>query len=204
MKIMKRASTYWLFFCYTNNMSIKTLALTGYKPHELNIFSERDQKIDIIKGLIERKLVKYFMEGLEWVVISGQQGVETWGFDVVQALKKQYDVKIAIIPPFLEQEKVWKEDKQIAYQEMISLADFYQPLMNKPYESPRQFFIKNKWLIEKTDACLIVYEEEYGGSPKYFYELAVQYQQKNNYLIDVINSFGLEEFARELMENDYY
>ncbi|MGM8213937.1 SLOG family protein [Bacillaceae bacterium W0354] len=184
-------------------MDIKSVTITGYKPHELNIFSEKDQKVTIIKGIIKKRLISFLENGLEWVVISGQQGVETWAFDVVQQLKNEYDVKIAVIPPFVDQEQVWKEDKQAIYQEMVSQADFYQPLTSRTYESPKQFFTKNKWMIEKTDACIILFEEEFGGSPKYFYELALKYQEYKNYFIDVINAFDLEDFAREWQENEY-
>lgn len=181
-------------------MSIKSLAITGYKPHELNIFSERDQKIVVIKETLKRKILNLLDQGLEWVIISGQQGVETWGFDVVQDLKETYDIQLALIPPFLHQEKIWKEDKQEKYEEMMALADFYEPLIKRPYEGPKQYAIKNKWFIEKTDACLIIYEEEFGGSPKYFYDLARQYEQLNNYEMIHINAYDLEDIARELTE----
>jgi len=183
-------------------MSIKSLTITGYKPHELNIFSERDEKIKVIKESLRRKLEYLLDQGLEWVIISGQQGVETWAFDVVQDLKEQHDLKLALIPPFLDQEKIWKEDKQEKYEEMTVLADFYEPLIKRPYEGPKQYFIKNKWLIGKTDACLIIYEEEFGGSPKYFYDLARKRQQLSNYEIIHINAYDLEDIARELTEGE--
>ncbi|RPF55805.1 SLOG family protein [Aquisalibacillus elongatus] len=181
-------------------MEIKSITITGYKPYELNIFSEKDEKTLIIKEAIRRKLIPFLEEGLEWVVLSGQQGVETWSFEVLQSLKEEYNVKVAIIPPFVDQEKVWKEDKQQAYQQMIQQADFYQPLSNKTYEGPKQFFVKNKWIIEKTDGCILLYEEEFGGSPQYFYDLALKYQEKFPYELTVINSFDLDDLAREIQE----
>ncbi|TFB24000.1 DUF1273 family protein [Filobacillus milosensis] len=181
-------------------MSIKSLAITGYKPHELNIFSDKDDKVTIIKESLKRRLTNLLEEGLEWVVVSGQQGVETWAFDVVQELKGSFHVKIALIPPFIDQEKIWNEDKQTVYQRLIEQADFYQPLSNKTYENPKQYFIKNKWMIEKTDACLLLYEEEFGGSPKYFYELVLKYQEKFHYDMIIINSFDLDDLARDMQE----
>lgn len=98
---------------------------------------------------LKRKLVEYLDNGLEWVILSGQQGVETWAFDVLQELKEIYQVKVALIPPFKDQDHIWKEDKQKKYQTLIQLADYYQPLSQKSYESPKQYFVKNKWFIEK-------------------------------------------------------
>ncbi|MDQ0350819.1 putative phage-like protein YoqJ [Alkalibacillus filiformis] len=182
-------------------MEKKSLTITGYKPHELNIFNEQDTKITVIKEAIKRRLVPHLEEGLEWVVISGQPGVEIWAFDVIQSLKSLYHVKIAVIPPFVNQDKVWNEEKQRKYQQMISQADFSKPLSEKEYESPKQYQTRDRWLIEKTDGCMILFEEEYGGSPKFFYRLVTQYEEQHDYEIIVINSFELEEVARELQES---
>lgn len=184
-------------------MDVKSITITGYKPHELNIFSEKDEKVLIIKEALRKRLVDYLNDGLEWVVLSGQQGVETWAFDVIQNLKETYPVKVALIPPFIEQDKIWKEDKQNKYQEMIQLADFYQPISQKAYEGPKQYFIKNKWFIEKTDGCILLYEEEFGGSPKHFYDLILKYQEQHEYNVTIINSFDLDDLAREMQEWEY-
>ncbi|PKR78814.1 hypothetical protein CEY16_03415 [Halalkalibacillus sediminis] len=183
-------------------MEIKSLYITGYKPHELNIFSDEDQKVLVIKNAIRKKLIQLIEEGLEWIVVSGQMGIEAWGFDVVQDLKNEYPIKIALIPPFKDQEKIWKEDRQTIYRQMCDQADFFQVLTNKPYESPKQYVMKNRWMIEKTDACLMVFEEEYGGSPKYFYDLVRSYQEMNPYELIVLSSFDLEDMAREMTEEN--
>ncbi|MFB9972895.1 DUF1273 family protein [Allobacillus sp. SKP2-8] len=181
-------------------MTMNAITITGYKPYELNIRDDKDEKILVIKEAIKRSLLRYLENGVEWVLLSGQPGVETWAFDLIQELKEAYTIYTAIVPPFMEQEKVWKEPVQDKYYQMIQQADFYQPLMNKPYEHPRQYVTKDKWFIEKTDACILVYEEEHGGSPKYFEELARTYQESHMYEMDVISSFTLEDIAREMNE----
>ncbi|WP_188205985.1 SLOG family protein [Alkalibacillus aidingensis] len=185
-------------------MSIKSIAITGYKPHELNIFKEKDTKIDVIKEALKKKLLPLLEDGLEWVVISGQPGVETWAFDVIQSLKENYSVKIAVIPPFSNQEKVWKEDKQLRYQQLLNGADFSKPLSEKEYVSPKQYQTKNRWMVEKTDGCLILFEEEHGGSPKFFYQTALTYQDHHLYEIIVLDAFELDEVARDLQESGYW
>lgn len=57
---------------------MKILTVTGYKPMELNIFKEGDPRIAFIKAAIEKRLIYFIEEGLEWVLISGQMGVELW------------------------------------------------------------------------------------------------------------------------------
>ncbi|WP_430623164.1 SLOG family protein, partial [Bacillus velezensis] len=62
--------------------------ITGYKPHELGIFNDKHPGIAIIKKALEARLRTLLNEGLEWVIISVQQGVESWSAEVVLMLKK--------------------------------------------------------------------------------------------------------------------
>src|SRR5699024_1553763 len=99
----------------------------GYKPMELNIFKVDDQRISFIKAAIRQRLVGFIEEGLEWVVVSGQMGVELWAAEVVMELQEQYDIRLALIPPFENQETRWPESIQQVYQKLTAVADFYRP-----------------------------------------------------------------------------
>ncbi len=96
---------------------MKILVVTGCKPMELNIFSEEDSRIEFVKKAIEKRLIGFIEEGLEWVLISGQMGVEIWTAEVVLDLKETYDIHIGVIPPFENQESRWPEPLQHKYQE---------------------------------------------------------------------------------------
>ncbi|GAA3327349.1 hypothetical protein GCM10020331_066930 [Ectobacillus funiculus] len=51
-------------------------------------------------------MTAFLEEGLEWVLISGQLGVELWTAEVVFELQMEYpDLKLAVFTPFLEQEE---------------------------------------------------------------------------------------------------
>lgn len=69
-------------------MTMNAITITGYKPYELNIRDDKDEKILVIKEAIKRSLLRYLENGVEWVLLSGQPGVETWAFDLIQELKK--------------------------------------------------------------------------------------------------------------------
>ncbi|MYL61040.1 DUF1273 family protein, partial [Virgibacillus halodenitrificans] len=68
------------------------VTVTGYKPMELSIFKENDSRIDFIKAAIEKRLIGFIEEGLQWVIISGQMGVELWTAEVVMDLKEKYNI----------------------------------------------------------------------------------------------------------------
>ena len=100
---------------------LKRLVVTGYKQHELGIFDDKHPGIRFIKKALEKRLVSFLEEGLEWVIVSGQLGIETWAAEVVLDLKKEYTgLKYAVITPFLEQEKNWNETKKEKYQRIVA------------------------------------------------------------------------------------
>ncbi len=183
--------------------AVRTLVVTGYKPMEIGIFKQQDDKVSFIKETIKRRLVTYIDEGLEWVLVSGQMGVELWTAEVVLDLKDEdYAVNLGVIPPFENQQERWPEDLQMIYEEVTMTADFYQPVYNKGYEAPYQFKARDQFLIEHSDACLVLYNEETEGSPRFFLNMAEKAVEKGNYQILYITPFDLEETVEEMRMAD--
>lgn len=183
---------------------IKSLYMSGYRPHELGIFNEKHPGIAIIKKAIENELRALIDDGLEWVVISGQQGVETWTAEVVIQLKKEFpQLKYSIITPFLDIEKNWNEQKQEKFFYIQSQADFVTSVTKKPYEAPWQFIEKDKFIIQNTDALLLVYDEDHEGSPKYVKRLAEKYMEQYDYILHTITSYDLQVIAEEIQRGDF-
>ncbi|MFC4558989.1 SLOG family protein [Virgibacillus kekensis] len=179
---------------------MKVLAVTGYKPMELNLFKPDDERIAFIKAAIRRRLVGFIEEGLEWVLISGQMGVELWAGEVALDLQEEFGLKLAVIPPFENQESRWPEPVQELYQELTMEADFYQPLYKGDYKGPYQFKAKNKWLVDKSDGCLILIDEETPGSNRFFYGEAKE--AIKDYPIYFITPPDLDDIVEEIRMND--
>lgn len=177
---------------------IKVLAISGYKPFELGIFKNDHPSVTFIKAALKKSLFTMMEDGLEWVLISGQLGVELWAAEIVFDLKSEFpDVKLAVITPFLEQEASWNENNTEWYRSVLAKADFIDSVTKKGYEKPWQFRLKNQFFIEKSDAMLLLYDQEKEGSPKYIYEMAVQYQIKHSYPIHLITFYDLQEIVEE-------
>ncbi|WP_053219449.1 SLOG family protein [Virgibacillus senegalensis] len=178
------------------------LAVTGYKPMEMNIFKQDDPKVTFIKAAIEKKIIGLIEEGLEWILISGQMGVEMWTGEVILDLKETYDIKLGVFPPFTNQESRWPEQIQEAYQELLMLADFYQPIYQTDYQGPYQFKAKNKWMIDKSDGCLILLDEEFPGSSRFFYQEAKEANERDGYPIYLITPMDLDDVVTEIQMED--
>lgn len=178
---------------------MRVLTVTGYKSMELNIFKPDDHRIQYIKAAIKKRIIAFVEEGLEWVLVSGQMGVELWTAEVVMELQEMYDVKIGIIPPFENQENRWPDQVKQVYHELTSTADFHQTLYKGNYKGPYQFKAKDKWLVEKSDACLILLDEEFQGSTRFFYNEA---KGTEDYPIFTVTPADLDDVVEEIHMQD--
>src|SRR5690625_7455202 len=104
---------------------IKNLVVSGPKPMELNIYNETDKRITFVKKAIERRLIHFIEEGLEWVLISGQMGVEVWTAEVVLDLKEEDEVYIAMILPFEYLRSRWPEALHTTYDKLTFYVGFF-------------------------------------------------------------------------------
>ncbi|WP_044476899.1 SLOG family protein [Oceanobacillus massiliensis] len=183
---------------------MKILTVSGYKPMELGIFKENDDRIMFIKSAIEKRLIGFIEEGLEWVLISGQMGVELWTAEIVLDLQESYDIKLGIFPPFENQDSRWPDNLKEKYQEMIMLADFYQPLYQGDYKGPYQFKAKNLWFIDKSDACLLLMDDEFPGSNRFLYDTAKA--SEKDYTVFTITAADLDDAVEErrMQDPDYW
>lgn|SRR5699024_5946225 len=180
---------------------MKILTVTGYKPMELNIFSESDERIKFIKYALKQRLISFIEEGLEWVLISGQSGVEMWAADVVIELKETYDINLGVFPPFENQANRWPEHLQHKYEELSFTADHFQTLYQGDYQGPFQFKEKDKWFVEKSDASLILMDQEYPGSTIFYHRIA---EADDNHPIYYITPLDLDDVVEtmRMMESD--
>lgn len=64
------------------------ILVTGYKSFELGIFQEKDQRIEIIKKAIRHDLIRYFDEGVDWLIFMGNLGFEYWALQVAKSSKR--------------------------------------------------------------------------------------------------------------------
>jgi len=176
----------------------KVAAISGYKPFELGIFQHDHPAAEYIKIAIKKSLLPLVEEGLEWVMISGQLGVELWAGEAVFELQEEYpDLKLSVFTPFLNQEETWKEANKEWYESILSGADHVDSISRKPYEKPWQFRLKNQFFVEKSDVMILLYDPEKEGSPKFMYETAIKYGETNEYEVRLITMYDLQMIVEE-------
>ncbi|GAE25120.1 hypothetical protein JCM9140_1093 [Halalkalibacter wakoensis JCM 9140] len=183
---------------------MKTIAISGYKAHELGIFDQKHKGIYYIKKAIETRIRPLIDEGLEWVIISGQLGVELWAAEVIFQLKQEFpQLQLAILTPFLNQEERWQDATKTYYQEIINQADFVDSITKRPYDNPLQLKQKNEFIIAKADGLMLLYDEEKPGSPTYYLEVAKKRQMHDEFQVIFITPTDLDLLVQEEQYNQF-
>lgn len=177
---------------------MKVITVSGYKSTELGIYNENHEGIRYIKKIIKQHIASFIDNGLEWVIISGQLGVELWTAEVVFELQHDFpQLKIAIFTPYLLQEENWNELNKEKYQKIISNVNHLDSITKKKYEAPYQLALKNQFLIDKSDGLLLLYDEEKEGTPKYLLQEARKKEKNSTFNIYLINFQDVQDIVDE-------
>lgn len=181
---------------------MKNLLISGYRSYELNAFSSTDPKVQFIKDALKKALKHYIEEGLEWVLITGQLGIELWAGEVVIELKEEYpQLKLGILFPHEEFGNKWNEKNQQLLHTVVSKADFVESTSHKPYQSPRQLSANQAFMLEHSHGTLLVYDPEYEGKPKYLYQMIQKKQETSTYPLELITFFELQEMVDQQQDS---
>ncbi|SEK37030.1 Uncharacterized SPBc2 prophage-derived protein YoqJ [Carnobacterium iners] len=174
------------------------LLVSGYRSFELGIFKDDDPKVAIIKKCLKEEIKAYIEEGVQWVLTTGQFGVEQWTIEVVEELKIDYpEVKQGIIFPFTEFGSNWNEKNQMALIQLKKTVDFTDSVSHQPYKDPSQLKNHQSFLLQKTQAALLVYDPENEGKTKWIYQAILKKQRAGEYDCRLIDFDQLQNTAIE-------
>lgn len=180
---------------------IKNLFVSGYRSYELNIFSDEDEKVFFIKEYFKRRLSEYIEQGVEWVIIGGQLGVEIWAGEVVIELKETYpDIHLGILLPYTGFSSKWNEKNQLSFEQLCSKADYVNYTSNQEYKHPGQLKGNQEFILNHTDGALLFYDLEKEGKPKYLYDMILEYQINSSYELELLSFDELQWFVTEFEE----
>lgn len=176
---------------------MKSLLVTGYRQHEVGIFSDKDPRLPIIKKAIRQGLTSFLEEGVEWLVFTGNLGFEYWALEVAKDLKADYPVQLAAILPFEDHGQHWNEANQ-AKLAAFRGVDFVKAAY-PTYSNPSQLRAYNDFLLDNTDGAYLFYDSENETKLKY---LLHQMEMKEGYTIKTLTFEDLNEVAENFREFD--
>lgn len=180
---------------------IKRLFISGYRSYELGVFSKKDKKLFYIKEFIKQRLRQYADRGLEWVIISGQLGVELWSGEAIIELSEELpELKLAVLLPFKGFGENWNEENTFLYQKIIDAADFVTYTSHQEYQHGGQLSGNAQFIMDNTDGLFLIYDPEKEGKPSFLYNQAKTFAEKTDYPIDIADFDELQEFVIDFQE----
>lgn len=184
--------------------------VSGYRAWELEVFSDDDPKVTVIKSVLKEQLQARLNQSTDtfWLITGPQSGIERWSLQVGLRLQSDYEqLKIGLMSPYLNVEKRWKQENQAQLAQMRSLVDFTASVSNHDYQSASQLRNYQKFMLDHTDEMLLVYDPEMENNPDkkskpfWDYRAAKQYAQNTDYPIMLVDFDELQEAAEEMAEN---
>ena len=177
---------------------VKTLYITGYRSFEIAVFQENDPKIIVIKNVLKNEIVSYLENGLEWILVSGNLGIELWTAEIVGELKNDYpELKLGLIYPFQGFGENWNEKNQLSLKKIEGLSDYINSVSHQSYQSPAQLKAHTNFIIKHTGGSLLVYDKEYPGKTAYFLKDCEKFKENNSYDIRLITMLDLQNSIEE-------
>lgn len=178
---------------------MSNLIISGYRSFELGVFKEDDPKIIVIKKCLKENLINLIENGVEWILVGGQSGVEQWSAELVNELKTDYpEIKLGVIFPFYEFGSNWNEQNRMKLEKIKGYADYTDSTSHKPYENPLQLRAHQQFLLDHSDEALLVYDPEFEGKTKYLYEAIQRKADQVNYPCSLIDFDQLQNSSSDL------
>lgn len=177
---------------------MQRLWITGYRNYELNTFGDKDPKIKLIKLLIEKRLIDLLEnDQLDWLITGANLGIEQWACEVAISLREKYPLHVSIIIPYEEFANRWNETNQNKFLTLKSQVDFFAATSNQAYQSPVQLRNYQNFMLLHTDGAMMIYDPETPGKPKFDYTAIKNFQEENEYPLELIEFYDLQDFAEE-------
>lgn len=177
------------------------LWISGYRGYELGIFSDKDEKLNVVKFAIKQNLIQHIENGTDWLITGAQLGVEQWAVEVASELKGDYpELKIAVMLPFADFGVQWNETNQSRLTNIINLADFSDQVSDSKYHSPQQLKNYQSFMLTHTDEAVLIYDEEHEGKSQFDLRAIQGFQESHPYPLTLVDFDELQENAEEYSE----
>ena len=185
---------------------MKTIAFTGHRPNKLYGYDLNNQNYNLLKARLYSVLSnKINNHDADTFITGGAIGFDTLAFDVVEELRKDYEVYQILAIPFKNQPNKWfKKDKE-KYELMKQLSTCIyvdQQKEDKDYSvkgtspgeyHPAKMQKRNEWMVDKCDMLIGCWDGvKKGGTWN-----CLKYAKKLNKEIVIINPKTFEVYYLE-------
>jgi len=154
-------------------------SFTGHRADRLGIQSRFDPRLaDLRERMWEEIARLYNKEGITHFYTGMALGVDTWAAELVLWLRNaRPEVTLHCALPCHDQDKNWSDTDRAHYRRLLGMADEVFYLQDGPYR-PGCMQARNRFLVERSETLLAVYDGTPGGGTAYTIDYAHKLRRK--------------------------
>ncbi len=139
------------------------VSFTGYRDHKLPFFGEDDPILEEFRKKLSDLILDLIGKGAREFYCGMALGVDTYAAEAVLKAKERFpEVKLIAVIPCSGQDKLWADDQQCQYRELLALCDRVISISDK-YEGGCMLK-RDRALVELCDILVAVYDGKPGGT----------------------------------------
>lgn len=180
---------------------MRRLYVSGYRSYELGIFDKKDKRLFYLKEFLKEEFRRYADSGLEWVITSGNLGIELWaGLALIDLNEELSQLNLALLLPYKGFGNNWNDDNRKLLTKVVEGADYVNLTSQDEYKHGGQLKGNAQFILNNSDGLLLVYDPDKKGKPAFLYDQARAYSQAMGYPVHTINFEELQEFVIDYQE----
>lgn len=102
----------------------RTCCFTGHRPNKFPWgYKENDARFLEYKDKLKEVIVTLYSKGINWFIVGGAQGFDTWAAEIVIELKEKHkDIVLEVAIPCRTQDNLWSKKAKERYKNIIDNA----------------------------------------------------------------------------------
>ena len=149
------------------NISNLACSFTGHRPQRLGFgFDESDERCLALNSVLRKEIDKLVSVGVTSFYTGMALGVDQWAASVVLDIKEMNpNIKLTAVVPHEGQSNNWTTEQRERYRDMLSACD-NMVMFFRGY-TPSYMFERNRYLVDRADYLLAVYDGKENGGTAY-------------------------------------
>ncbi len=154
---------------------MRIVAFTGHRPDKLGGYNQNPTAA-YVKQRLTAAVRWALSQGAEWFITGGALGVDTWAAEEVL----RQGGKLCLAQPFEGFTSRWREEQIQRFEQIRQTADYVHTVSDSA--SKEAFLERNKWMVDKADVIIAVWDGSPGGTA-----YTVDYAKKQGKKVYVVN-----------------
>lgn len=133
---------------------LRTCCFTGHRPNKFPWgYDESDPRCIHYKQQLRDIIVNLYKDGINWFIVGGAVGFDTWAAEIIIDLKKEHkDIILEVAIPCRTQDSLWPKKSKDRYKNIIDNAQKLTIISHEYTDSCMQQ--RNEYMLKKSSVVV--------------------------------------------------